>query len=129
MSELRAAAEDTLRESAGLLLQEFGFHSSGTARRACMLAESYLAEHPADDAEPVTEEWLLSVGFKRAEDDPVILVLPSTDTGRAMTYVTIEPCELRLEADDGGSIWIGERTRGDVRRLCTALGIELKAGE
>lgn len=24
----------------------------------------WLAEHPADDAEPITEEWLRSIGFK-----------------------------------------------------------------
>ena len=119
MSELRAAAEDTLRESAGLLLQEFGFHSSGTARRACMLAESYLAEHPADDAEPVTEEWLLSVGFKRHPFEGMLHVI---DGWMSMSIG-------QHEKNAFVNTPLRGKTRGDVRTLCRSLGIELKEGE
>ena len=125
MSELRAAAE-RLRGK-GRASGYFGSHLHCLDYKA--LATHYLAEHPADDAEPVTEDWLLSVGFTRNKIDQVILILESKDLGRAMTYITISPCELCIESDDGGSIWLGERTRGDVRTLCRALGVEKKEGE
>lgn len=92
-----------------------------------VLADAYLAEHPADDAEPVTEEWLKS---------EVGMTVPS--------WHTYEPRLLREVVDDEGRwdmrLWwaierrsfeIGGRTvpvatRGDVRRLFSALGVELK---
>lgn len=91
---------------------------------AYVLAQQYTIEHPADDAEPVTEDWLRSVGWSLKS------------VFREMYH---EPTMLRwampvLQADMG--VWsIGEmreqlryapKTRGDVRRLCAALGVELK---
>ena len=131
MDELRAAAE---RVAKYIRKKEPDMLSVGKPMQAFMadvrkVAAAYLAEHPADDAEPVTEDWLLSIGFTRNKIDQVILILESKDLGRAMTYITISPCELCIESDDGGSIWLGERTRGDVRTLCRALGVEMKEGE
>ena len=37
---------------------------------AYVLADAYLAEHPADDEEPVDEAWLRSIGFVRDDSDP-----------------------------------------------------------
>lgn len=35
------------------------------------IIDAYLAEHPDDDGEPVTEEWLKSIGFEQHTDpDP-----------------------------------------------------------
>ena len=83
---------------------------------------AYLDEHPADDDEPVTGYWLLSVGF--------------TPFGEAMmwSYRLGEVVVMGVSPEtlaDGNWGYNGKRlprkkTRGDVRRLCEALGIELK---
>lgn len=92
------------------------------------LAAAYLAEHPADDGDAVTEEWLWAVGF----DKQGLLWF-----GGGRLYLGAKW--------DGGThsaeIQVGEgrgyygcdhtidlpkpQTRGDVRRLAAALGIEL----
>lgn len=92
------------------------------------LTEAYLAEHPADDGEPVTEEWLRSVGFVRmqqpAAGNDMIL---RNEAGNCLTYYPAR------RGDPAGPLWgvVGEwlpkplrpATRGDVRRLLLALGI------
>lgn len=40
-----------------------GPYPTGAAERAVRLARAWLAEHAADDGEPVTPEWLESVDF------------------------------------------------------------------
>lgn len=83
------------------------------------LAAAYLAEHPADDAEPITANWLAAVGF--------------TSPG-AFTH-TIDG-GITMEWFSGGDLgqWeciIGDHvcpdfgTRGQLRRLCAALGVPL----
>ena len=81
-------------------------------------AIKYLAEHPEDDDEPVTEEWWIDR-------------MP-------------ENCQLKLTFSNNGQPWSShivhklssqciaikaQETRGDVRRLCAALGIELTKKE
>lgn len=71
---------------------------------------AWLAEHPADDGEPVDAAWLHSVGWT------TYVHWPSIET----------PAKELLEWRMGG-MWIGETpivlatTRGDVRRLMAAL--------
>lgn len=90
-----------------------------------VLKDAYLAEHPADDDEPVTEEWLRSVfGGK-----------PTGVIGWNFSvyfYATQSPeliYEYGQEADyfyQYGNASLPEcKTRGDVRRLCMDLGIQL----
>lgn len=86
------------------------------------LAGAYFAEHPADDAEPVTDDWLKSVGF--------------TIRGQCYGELACPPGETRwsLELDQFGALPVASnehpfrnycKTRGEIRRLCSALGIEL----
>jgi len=88
------------------------------------LANAYLAEHPADDEEPISEEWLHSVGF---EDDRA-----GTPTAGAL-HIRHAPLP-KMDSDEEYPAHACVRsfpipvpkTRGDVRRLCRALGIALK---
>lgn len=84
------------------------------------IADAYLASHPPDDYLEVTEEWLRSVGF---EDDragcPTISALhinPQAQPERP-AYACVRSFPIPVPS-----------ARGDVRRLCSALGIELKEG-
>lgn len=105
-----------------------------------LVLDYVIAEHPADDAEPVTEEWLRSVG---AVDDPAAagsvpleMHLDFTIGGRThqMRFARDVFTERigswsLLPSVGAGRIWPQGReiTRGRVRRLCAALGIELKS--
>lgn len=85
------------------------------------LMEIALREHPADDDEPVTEEWLISLRW-------------APEGYAAFTCLVLRHERHVLEwFTEDESLWLNERcvhdnpTRGDVRRLCAALGVELKA--
>jgi hypothetical protein len=94
------------------------------------LAKAYLAEHPVDEDEPVTREWLLSVGFREigAECKQMVICLGPG----ACNWLSIdEDGYVSVQADGAGQgrLAIGSlkaRTRSDVRRLCAALGISVK---
>lgn len=88
--------------------------------------DEVLAKHPADDDEPVTEEWMSEIGFK---------------DGRLKNELGYDCMSTYLRIDDIGQWYYGtdygmeldaevmlpsdRKTRGDVRRLCRALGITL----
>lgn len=88
----------------------------------CEVLDAYLREHPADDAEPVKNSWLdhhfdyecglgWSVGKMFVRHDAMsrewIVYARDHEYGQSIELAVIF-------------------TRGDVRRLCRALGIELK---
>ena len=76
-----------------------------------------LAERPPDDDEPVTEEWLLSVGFNDRGVGEFV---------RDSLLVTRSPRYGWLYSVGAGSrLGNGNMTRDDVRRLLEALGVEL----
>ena len=77
-----------------------------------------LAEHPADDDEPVTEDWLLSVGHHHRVSEDSTRWTPNS--------VRLGPTVFSIETDMGYGVDIPVKTRGDVRHLCAGLGIELK---
>jgi hypothetical protein len=89
--------------------------------------------HPADDAEPVTEDWLRSVGFGEVGTDSwPALRSPDSRRGGPVCHVQYEPflgCDGWFVGFAG--IEMGTITppdcRGDVRRLAAALGITLEA--
>lgn len=77
------------------------------------VARAYLAENPADDAEPITAEWLEACGFTQEID------AASFAPDKRTWSVCIE----------GGSNYASlpdQFTRGQLRRLAEALGIELR---
>jgi hypothetical protein len=88
------------------------------------LADAYLAEHPADDGDVVTPEWLLSVGFTLDHE-----MEPPRDPVYCIRSLLWRPHY--FEVNQGkwqfGPVTINQnpKTRGDVRRLCAALGIPL----
>lgn len=79
---------------------------------AVVLARAWLADHPEDDGEPVTKEWLESIGWT------TYLIWPSIPM----------PKDNLLEWR-GGGLWIENtpiclvKTRGAVRRLMAELSI------
>lgn len=83
------------------------------------LVTAYLAEHPADDDEPITERWLLSIGVQHAENTRYVLSQGKYE--RIWLYFW----ETGINAELAGGGEIVFATRGDVRRLCAALGIDL----
>lgn len=93
------------------------------------VCRAYLFEHQADDGEEIKREWLISVGGHK-EDHPVKV------TFNRQNDLT---CRIGFwNVDDGWKVMAihhkdaatciarGLKTRGDVRLLCKALGIELK---
>lgn len=111
---------DELRAAAERFRQRTRIGIAGPGIPACdedahALADAYLAEHPADDAEPVSEEWLLLVGFASSARHPQRLNVGqlSCSCGSLWCYGGVVLSRTPM-------------TRGDVRRLCQALGVELK---
>ena len=120
-----------LREAAELLRPAFTcgkgmssaeYQSAKTRQAMYAIVKAYLAEHPADDGEPVTEEWLLGVGFIQGKSKNSRLIF--------LDYFTIDDL---LSGECSVCGWADHvtlrstcKTRGDVRRLCTALCIPLK---
>lgn len=120
--ELRAAAEQLIAE------REHRHESYRIAKRhgwkappedetdGERLARAYLAEHPADDGDAVTMEWLRSIGFATAAEACGV----AASLGRIEAFSVLpQPLQWRVNG-----FKVSEKpTRGDVRRLLAALGI------
>lgn len=131
--ELRAAANRWQEGNYSYSALDCDTYSDSEVADMRLLARAYLAEHPADDAEPVTAEWLRSVGFCRemqpASSNNLTIRHGSAIVTRWMNSDNVPRWSVRMYADETPD-WvppcIQPKTRGDVRRLCKALGIELK---
>lgn len=93
------------------------------------LARAYLAEHPADDGEPVSEAWLESVGL--VSDGPPNPTYTAESKGSRGGPVCTLNVELWMGCD-GFSVGTVYReliptadTRGEFRALCRVLRIPL----
>jgi hypothetical protein len=81
---------------------------------------AYCREHPSDDDEPVSDEWLTRVGFEYCDELEAIYAYCPELGGRQMPLIV-----------DGDTWKFGEfeirqpKNCGEVRRLCAALGITL----
>lgn len=81
---------------------------------------AYLADHPADEDEPITDAWLREIGFA---------------DGRMSSDLTLSPI-VRGRTAAGCEYWIVRsyplpyvpKTRGQIRKLLDALGVETKGG-
>lgn len=91
---------------------------------AIILADAYLAEHPADDGEPVTADWMRSFAPNPG------LYFPLNDDESGVWFVfNPEGCYMAISDGVNRSAELPvPPTRGHVRRLCAALGVELKEG-
>jgi len=92
----------------------------------CELAAAYLAEHDEDEHEPITEDWLIAAG-----------VFGAIDMGNNFwfqVYPHLGSCQIGCTNGQEFYGWDEEidlppvKTRGDVRRVCKALGIQIKGG-
>jgi len=89
-----------------------------------ILTDMALREHPADDDEPITDEWWLETFnaiYVELTDD---FMLYLNAEGKVILHA-----EGTLEHDDN-VYWMDlthVKTRGDVRRLCAVLGIGIEA--
>lgn len=91
------------------------------------LANAYLREHPADDAEPVTEEWMNSLACEDSVSG--LWYYFAVDASTSLIIAMASNRNWASVEDDASTDGVFLRdisTRGDVRRLCWALGIELK---
>lgn len=118
-SEVMAAADRLL----GRDISHYQGPGQGDAdmRAAIIVARAWRAEHPADDEELASIQWLkglsrdggdLSMLCVRLVDDKIHLMAPGKVTegiGGLLDYVSPRPA-----------------TRGDLRLLCRALGIPMK---
>lgn len=92
------------------------------------LAVAYLAEHPVDDDEPVTKDWLMSCGGIR-EDHPQKVSFNRHDALSVGLWIVVDGWKAMLlhSASAASCIVRGLTTRGQVRILCKSLGIELNS--
>ena len=103
------------------------------------ITEFVLSEYPADDQEPVTEAWLRTIKHASYngshwtnENDKCsewLIASPRSNFLRIVfskdqLYVSF--CDTNGRTHQEVSCDGGYRTRGDVRRLCKALGIDLQ---
>lgn len=117
-AELRAAAEMVVATG---MHKEWADTIDAGAVAVC---QAWLAEH---DETPLTESWLMLSGFETRPRSPrwldlgALLVQP--------TYIdTLEEARWSIFAwRNAIPTELVPKTRGDVRRLCAALGIELRA--
>lgn len=151
---LRAAAE-YCRDRDGYEFSTGPAADGDFIEKAKTLATAWLAEHPADDVEAVTAEWLAATGWELYDARPhwrrwrrdVCVDDHGFGIGKTTHWLDIH--EPQTGAD--GSVWwpinfwqqhenddkpegvawlswVPHTTRGDVRRLLAALGIGTATG-
>jgi len=119
-SQLRDAAERVRPHAAGNL-------GNAEIRDRNALATAYLAEHPADDWQPITADWLQSAGVPQTQDRSY--TVGRVDSVSVVWYppgiADESPPQLciSLHPDLGVLTFHDNATRGDLRRLCAALRI------
>ncbi len=79
-----------------------------------------------DDGEPVTEEWLRSVGFATSPN-PIYVRVNNGTLAVAFHLGNMRSVEL-FDCDSHEMVNVKIKDRGHVRRLCAALGIPLATG-
>ena len=127
--ELRAAAERIRRFKSGehpfAIYGEDDAATQGWHDRK-ILAEAYIAEHPADDETGLSVEWMTAVGFrqtgagwwrvgKHGRETLALDYHDNTESGDVFSLPTNRFMPLRVLV----------ATRGQLRRLCAALGVPL----
>lgn len=118
MSDVRAAAERLRQMRADSEAFDGGYpdNEDGRLQSLCdhaILADAYLAEHPADESLDVDEDWLVQIGFQ-------------PDASGALWIGDYRLCWFGRGFFGFDGVEVESKTRGDVRRLCRALGVEVK---
>lgn len=103
--------------------------ASGRAERAYFeIAEAYLAEHPEDDGKPADPEWMEDSGFEDVSWHFSAKRYPIR-AGIFVRAIAAVGGWSQLEIFAGDERITARATRGDVRRLCHCLGVELGGGK
>lgn len=129
MSDLRKATEAVLGmgyEDAEDVAGDFT--SEEIESEIWAMARSYCSEHPVDDEEPITLGWLRSVGFVRhmqsaASND---LSITCDKSSLCLHEKWVWSCYSAIQLPSYIPAALAPKNRGQVRRLCSALGIELQ---
>lgn len=94
-----------------------------------VLAEGFDAEHHADDDEPATVEWAASCGASRG-GNAAWWTYPHPADSNVTNRLRLESGVVLLFDNDPGTLTdvcvLCNATIGQVRRLCSVLGIKLK---
>lgn len=123
LERLRVASESN--EACVSVYGEDWVTSKDVQRDAAVVVYLALAEHPADDDEPVTVEWFVKCGAK-VENRPEGWVAVFEPAWHAHTSLFIYWDGTVIAKNMGHEARLNEvETRGDVLRLCRALGIPL----
>lgn len=89
-----------------------------------VLGRAYLAEHPADEGERLTEVWLQSVGF--TVDSPHCNIAGKLTT--LHIWLSDSACWVEETNRPGEKVAVQKpQTRGDVRRLCSVLNLPIES--
>ncbi len=123
-AELRAAAERAITGQYSMRVRADGLPQ----KDRYMLAEAWLAANPVDGEEPADILWLRSIGFRESKLDASEMVFDIDDTHSASIYCDGSASVTHYIDDDQAECPLAEvyETRGAVRRLCAALGIQLR---
>ncbi len=95
------------------------------------IAKAWLAEHPADDGELISNEWLESLGCKPVhwQSGTIDWDVPADEFKLTIRVwengVRAHPDAILENARDSGNFQKEVVTRGDVRLLCKFLGMPL----
>lgn len=90
------------------------------------LAEAIIAEHPADDDEPVTEEWLRYVGFRDGQCGMLSRGVVHADLHAFKTFSHVTHISVYVGKGMATHTTVEKATRRQVRDLCRALGVDLR---
>lgn len=124
---------DMVKESAERLLKEYADHTDEARVVREYLALSASPAPAADDAEPVTPEWLRSLPGRVIDDSSKDSTLIQLDGNRFLVFESDGSMAVQegMVFNDHECQYIPlelcrPKTRGDVRRLLGALGIPAK---
>jgi hypothetical protein len=112
------------------------------ALKAVVLAMESATVH-ADDGDAVTEDWLRSVGFTETSDNDALRLEFRKPYGEDTAVFHLQCSDRHNLLDCPWEIWVQSieceregamlpcepQTRGQLRRLCEALGVPLKEHE
>jgi hypothetical protein len=114
---------DELRATAFAVASADGYDKMPIVEIAVVLAHAYLADHPADEDEPVTEDWLRSIGLKlrMGFGFPVTKTMSLWDSRNGWGLYFHGGLG---DSAEGETKIAKVATRGQVRRLLAALGID-----
>lgn len=120
--ELRAAADSVLADGGTGTSAAMYWDVDEGPTDAKALAAAYLAEHPADEEEPITGPWSESVAGEVDRSDPEIAVYYHRCQHLCVSWMLDDGIVYVKQMGTGLKIAVPCATRGQLRRLCAALG-------